>query len=794
MANTYDTGWQDINYLWGGSKQYPSAAQLANMQFRYMFEVTDASWSAQTLTVKSTWNVRTKSGTFDLQNDLSNGFFESYINVTGIFPNQNPTSDVANFPVHIDTNGARSNGSSLYGFSRTHTLKGSQSNPMALLAKAQFFGWYNDVTQQWGLSSSSTMVNWAPTMDPNQPTGVTAKRNNDSQATISWTANSTDSQYIAGFNVLRSANGGSYVQIATNVAGSARSYIDRSVSANNYYSYQIVAVNARGSAVSFASNTIYNTPGDPSSPTAIASSGTSVRVSWTDRSNGKTGVQVYRSTDGGSTWPSDPLAVLGGGKIEYIDNNPPEAQLRYRVHYYRESVSTDPEYPSVLRSPGAITNVVVPMQPPLAPTVPQIGPNIGVNVPSIRFSWTHNPVDGTGQTQAAIEVSFNGGSTWTSIANITGSTNYYDWVPTGNTDGQVVQYRIRTRGLSSSYGPYSPVQSFTFRSVPVITITNPPSDGWALELLPYQIVWTYDNNYPMASCDVTLTDLETNRVVIRWTSINDNILSVQTFFPVNGKSYRVDVSATSTVSQTSTDSRTFVVDYILPEIPITAGWFSTDDFKVHITIEAPESVPAISYMFFTRVMPDGEEIMMYDQLSPDVGETQLIDNTPMLNTDNVYRSYSYSAQGTIDYYELHVYADSGRFYVFNHGENFGLYIPLIANLTYDENGSRTANTYAIAGREYPVEFRGENYSEKLTLTADLVNLENVLDSEELYQSLRALRRSDTDIMLRTPNGAITFTMVPQLAFKYGGTTEWRAASITTEEVDTATNYTRRVRR
>ena len=118
-------------------------------------------------------------------------------------------------------------------------------------------GKYFDLTH----SDHYLVINY--TEPPAAPTIGAAERVSDTQATIGWTNAVTGGPY-ASINILRSTDGGDYVQIASGLAASATSYTDSTISLNHYYAYKAVGVNTAGSATSDASNTIYTTPAAPS--------------------------------------------------------------------------------------------------------------------------------------------------------------------------------------------------------------------------------------------------------------------------------------------------------------------------------------------------------------------------------------------------------------------------------------------------------------------------------------------------------------------------------------------------
>ena len=114
---------------------------------------------------------------------------------------------------------------------------------------------------------------------PSAPTDVKASRVSDNRNDVSWAGVCPDAALYASQALQRSVDGGAWADAAT-LAGSARSYSDRSTSAGHSYSYRVVAQNASGSAASAASAKTLNTPNAPSKASHVRNSDAQNTVTW----------------------------------------------------------------------------------------------------------------------------------------------------------------------------------------------------------------------------------------------------------------------------------------------------------------------------------------------------------------------------------------------------------------------------------------------------------------------------------------------------------------------------------
>jgi len=132
---------------------------------------------------------------------------------------------------------------------------------------------------------------------------------------ISWSDSDPSAK---GYEILQSIGGKAYTQTAAIASGKTTSWTDTSFISDAQYSFEVEAVN--GSATSAASTALIMT-----SPlfmvtglSANASTGTSVKLTWTDNDPNATKYLILRSVDGSAL--NQLTTVTGGSTSSYTDN------------------------------------------------------------------------------------------------------------------------------------------------------------------------------------------------------------------------------------------------------------------------------------------------------------------------------------------------------------------------------------------------------------------------------------------------------------------------------------------
>jgi len=137
------------------------------------------------------------------------------------------------------------------------------------------------------------------------PTNLTATLQAGPRVSLTWRDNATNE---TGFNVERSTDGVTFVQIATaparNNTGNV-TYVDTTVTLGTTYTYRVSAVNALGaSAYSNLASVTVDVPLAPSNLLATAvrqGNNERVTLTWTDNANNESGFEIQRATNSAFT-------------------------------------------------------------------------------------------------------------------------------------------------------------------------------------------------------------------------------------------------------------------------------------------------------------------------------------------------------------------------------------------------------------------------------------------------------------------------------------------------------------
>lgn len=196
-----------------------------------------------------------------------------------------------------------SGGTKLWG-TLTHTYNYSTwgSSPGSRSFSGSLSGVYNGANPT---KTVTVTIPARPYAKPAAPTSVVQTRNSDTQHTVTWVRNATASAPYTSLTVQRRVYSGStwsaWATVATTTS-TATSYVDKTVTANAGYQYQVKANNAAGSSAYVIPTAQYNTPAAPSNVAAVLSqTGTSIRVDWKNNHYTSSNVTytIQRSVAGG---------------------------------------------------------------------------------------------------------------------------------------------------------------------------------------------------------------------------------------------------------------------------------------------------------------------------------------------------------------------------------------------------------------------------------------------------------------------------------------------------------------
>lgn len=399
----------------------------------------------------------------------------------------------------------------------------------------------------WGESAP------APTWQPYAIEDFEATRVSDSQVEFSWRNNAHGARPYSGIRVDRQIDGGSWNNIADFGGGSTKGK-DHGTAPNHSYRYRAVPYNGAGSPSHSYSDALYNTPCAPvftsvarktdTTVTAVLANGaiTAASLEYQSRKQleGGWGEWGSTSTIDGTVTTFD--VDLGGGTF----------QLRAR------NVRGD------LASEWSTSDAVVTICPPAAPTL--LTPTSSAVVPTdqetISFAWSHNPIDGSKQTAAEVQISFDKGASWTTHS---ATTNQTLEMPTPQRLNAEALWRVRTKGSHEDFGQWSANRSFSIRQRPSVSIEE-PNEGFKVENMPIAVRIAYiDQSGSLAQASLTVR--RGSAVVYREDlgSATSCEISAAECLPEDGEEYEIAISVRSTSSLTASTSRRVAVGFKPPQ-------------------------------------------------------------------------------------------------------------------------------------------------------------------------------------------------------------------------------------
>ena len=292
---------------------------------------------------------------------------------------------------------------------------------------------------------------------PGAPTGLTATASGSTQINLSWTAPaSTGGSAITGYKIESSSDGGSsWSDLVADTGNANTTYQHTGLTASSTRHYRVSAINANGAGTASnvdSATTGTTAPGAPTGLTATASGSTQINLSWSaPGSTGGSAITGYRievSSDGGSSW-SDQVANTSNTTTTYAHTGLAAGTTR---HYRVSAINAN--------GAGTASNVDSATTATTVPGAPTGLTGTASGTTRINLSWTAPAsTGGSAITGYKIEVSSNGGSSWTNLVADTGNANT-TYAHTGLTASSTRHYRVSAINANGS-GTASNVDSAT---------------------------------------------------------------------------------------------------------------------------------------------------------------------------------------------------------------------------------------------------------------------------------------------------------------------------------------------
>ncbi len=538
---------------------------------------------------------------------------------------------------------------------------------------------------------------------PTAPTSCSVSRVSDNKNAVKWALDESSVIRNAAILIERSIDGGAWSQAAS-VAGSATSWSDTATAANHAYRYRVRTSNASGKSAYAVSGTTYNTPAAPTSVTAARTGEASVALTIANPANTATALQYEyaATTDGGGT-----VATVEGTKVTSATANPGGGTWYFRARNTRGALVS-------AWSPWS--DPVVTICPPSAPTptAPASGAVVSKEQPLTGFSWLHNAPDGSSQTASELRWRTVGGSWATVTASDAQSADIDLSAVPANAS---VEWQVRTKGAHAEWSPWSALSRFTVAAPPQAAFTSPASDGWALEVMPFEVALSYsDDGWALASCTVAATAADGSTAWARdFGTATAHTVEASEWLPDNGAAYTLTASVRSTSGLSATVTRTFQVAFIEPQAARLELAPDPDTGAMGITVqlaEDAEAAPAVSIDLW-RVNPDGSKVV----LGTDMEEGAFVsDAYAPLNVGYAYEAATFAESGAAHVERVQTALRTRRAFFIGKGATAWAQWEPTLSRSYSRP-SRKLVTYE--GRRDPVAYDGVQQTEKLTYGAKI---------------------------------------------------------------------------
>ena len=277
------------------------------------------------------------------------------------------------------------------------------------------------------------------TTAPGAPTGLTATASGTTAINLSWSAPaSTGGSVITGYKIEVSADGTSgWTDQVADTSNTTTTYAHTGLAAGDTRHYRVSAINTNGAGTASnvdSATTGTSVPGAPTGLTAMASGTTAINLSWSaPASTGGsviTGYKIEVSADGTSGW-TDQVADTSNTTTTYAHTGLAAGDTR---HYRVSAINTN--------GAGTASNVDSATTGTSVPGAPTGLTAMASGTTAINLSWSvPASTGGSAITGYKIEVSSDGGSSWSDlVANTSNTTTTY--AHTGLTAGDTRHYRV----------------------------------------------------------------------------------------------------------------------------------------------------------------------------------------------------------------------------------------------------------------------------------------------------------------------------------------------------------------
>jgi len=589
---------------------------------------------------------------------------------------------------------------------------------------------------------------------PGTPTSVSAVRNSDTQATVSWSQSSASNGQPTSNTVRARVNDGAWADVVT-ISPATSTTI--TIAPNQKIEFAVKATNSAGvSSWSSTSAAIYTTP---AAPTGVSASkvGSDIQVAWTPNvafAEHQHVIEHGVDVAGVVTWDGSPLATVAGGTSTYTHVAPNASQRHvYRVRARNTDVAA-------LSSATVTSNVVQLLTAPNAPTIPALAA-FADRAAALTIPWTHNPVDTTPQTAYEFGVSTNGGSSWSSSGKVTSATSSRTIAGGTYAANVALTVRVRTWGSATSGGsggtgasPWSSLQTLTFKSRPVASIISPAASSVQTQAaLAVQLGFSQAEAATFVSATIGLYQGATLLEEKVSTTLSSTAFSTRL---ADGGSYSVRATVKDSNGLTSAQvTNAFTVDYTEPVAAVVALTYLRDSGIMQVALTIPAAgggLVAATAVTVERVIDGVLEVVVFEYAA--APSLTILDMTPTINGTNLYRVTTRSVDGATTVVEASLATSELEWAFISKGPGFDQIIRFGGKLSPTATPTVDAALVKAAGRARPIGLYAATGSLVVTGVADFAPGYGSTPEE-----IEALLLRPTKACYRDPSGRRMFGLL-----------------------------------
>lgn len=582
-------------------------------------------------------------------------------------------------------------------------------------------------------------------------------------------------------------NGDKLFTLAVVKVLTCRAVFKISVKAGGTYRVRCRAINLYSTSRIFGewgdfSNDVATIPAAVSGIKAVADSETSVKVTW-KASSTATGYQIeYTENKLYFDTASDVQSMDVEGTTAYVTGLETGKEWFFRVR----ATNTQGE-----SSWSGIVSVAIGSRPE-APTAWSLSSSV-IAGEDIKFYWVHNTEDGSAQTGAQLNLDIGGAVTTTTIETTPSddeeeTTYSYTLSSSSYTEGTVIKWRIRTKGITNVYSPWSAWRTINVYAPPTLSLVSSVTEDDRLERLPFVVIaeagpdtqtaLSYHLSI-IAQNSYETTDFTGEPVrVIAGTEVYSNVsiasgnrmewgVGAGDLMLENGQEYTAIITASMDSGLTAQDSIWFYVawedvDYA-PDASIA---IDKDALTAHITPYCLDTTGAlvenVSLAVYRREA-NGSFVLIGEEIQND-RVTTVLDPHPALDYARYRIVVLDSVTGSVSFEDLPglpvgepsiVIQWDESWSSFDYTEEDATEVPpwvgsmlkLPYNISVSESYDPDISLVEYIGRQHPVSYYGTQKGESASWSTVIPKT----DKETLY-GLRRLARWAGDVYVREPSG------------------------------------------